>query len=196
MKLNKVNLRKLIPCCLVGLVALVLVVVLLLKNYGVINKLPLENTNEEFENNDNCPQVPTCNTGASNAQASEQLGNNLTFAEVKGNQQPTELPNDCFPKDQLSPCELLPKDSASKWADVNPNGDSSLCEQNFLVSDHHVGVNTVGQALRNANRQIRSEPPNPQVKVSPWLNTTIGPDLVRRPLEIGENCVNYEQKQE
>ena len=28
---------------------------------------------------------------------------------------------------------------------------------------------------------------NPQVNVSPWQNTTIGPDLSRRPLEAGED---------
>ena len=50
---------------------------------------------------------------------------------------------------------------------------------------NNVGVNTVGQTLRNANRQLRSEPPNPQVKVSPWLQTTIEADTNRRPLEIG-----------
>jgi hypothetical protein len=43
----------------------------------------------------------------------------------------------------------------------------------------------VGQTLRNANLQIRSEPPNPQVAVSPWLNSTIEPDINRRPFEIG-----------
>jgi len=41
----------------------------------------------------------------------------------------------------------------------------------------------VGQSLRNANHDLRSDPPNPQVIVSPWLNTTISPDLGRRPLE-------------
>ena len=58
----------------------------------------------------------------------------------------------------------------------------------MLDSSYHVGVNTVGQSLRNANLQLRSEPPNPQGNVSPWMNTTIGPDLPRRPLEQGENC--------
>ena len=52
---------------------------------------------------------------------------------------------------------------------------------------YQVGVNTVGQGLRNANQQLRAEPPNPQVNVSPWLNT-IGPDLARRPLKLGEDC--------
>ena len=59
---------------------------------------------------------------------------------------------------------------------------------NFLDAGFHVGVNTVGQSLRNANLQLRSEPPNPQVAVSPWSNTTIGPDLQRKPLELNESC--------
>ena len=63
--------------------------------------------------------------------------------------------------------------------------DGELGEQNFLEAGHHVGVNTVGQSLRNANRQLRSEPANPDTKVSPWMQTTIGSDLNRRPLEIG-----------
>ena len=36
---------------------------------------------------------------------------------------------------------------------------------------------------RNSNLQLRSEPPNPQTQVSPWLNSTIEPDLIRRPLD-------------
>ena len=94
-------------------------------------------------------------------------------------------PSDCFPKDQLTPGELLPGDANSKWSETVPTGQGELSDQNFLTAGYHVGVNTVGQTLRNANRQIRSEPPNPQVKVSPWLQTTIETDTNRRPLEIG-----------
>jgi hypothetical protein len=46
------------------------------------------------------------------------------------------------------------------------------------------GVNTVEQSLRNSNGQLRSEPANPQLKVSPWLESTIEPDTERKPLEI------------
>jgi len=59
---------------------------------------------------------------------------------------------------------------------------------NMLDAGFHVGVNTIGQSLRNANRQLRAEPPNPQVQVSPWMMSSIGPDLLRRPLEDGEGC--------
>lgn len=93
--------------------------------------------------------------------------------------------SDCFPKDQLSPDELLPQDSSSLWAQVNPDGQGQLSGRNFLQAGHHVGVNTVGQTLRNPNYGLRSEPPNPQVKVSPWQQSTIDPDANRRPMEIG-----------
>jgi len=95
------------------------------------------------------------------------------------------VPQDCFPKDQLSPDELLPGNAATKFAASNPQAGGELKDQNFLEAGYHVGVNTVGQSLRNANRQLRSEPANPQVKVSPWMTTTINPDTNRRPLEIG-----------
>ena len=42
---------------------------------------------------------------------------------------------------------------------------------------------TFEQSLINVNHQLISEPPNPQANVPPWMNTTIGPNLPRRPIE-------------
>ena len=92
----------------------------------------------------------------------------------------------CLPKDQLMPQELLPQDNAAnQWSQVNPQGAGSLMDKNLLQAGHHVGINTVGQTLRNANLQLRSDPPNPQVQVSPWIQSTINPDTNRKPFEIG-----------
>lgn len=100
-------------------------------------------------------------------------------------QKAAKQPRDCFPKDQLSPQDLLPKNAANtKWAMANPAGQGDVKNMNFLSAGYHMGINSIGSTLRNANMQIRSEPPNPQVKVSPWLQTTIEPDMNRRPLEI------------
>ena len=92
----------------------------------------------------------------------------------------------CFPKEQLTPAELLPQDNSSAWAQVNPSGTGTLKDRNFLQSGHHIGINTVSQSLRNANYDIRSDIPNPQVAVSPWMNTTIPADATRRSFQIGE----------
>ena len=98
--------------------------------------------------------------------------------------QEAEKPANCYPKNQLAPQELLPNDPNSKWAQVNPMGSGDIAGKNFLNAGSLIGVNTVGQSLRNASWDLRSEPPNPQVQVSPWMQSTIEPELQRRPLEI------------
>jgi len=90
-----------------------------------------------------------------------------------------------FPKEQLSAQDLLPQDNSSLWAQVNPAGEGSLKDRSFLQAGYNIGINTVGQTLRNANLQLRSEPPCPQIRCSPWLQTTIEPDVSRKPFEIG-----------
>jgi hypothetical protein len=121
--------------------------------------------------------------------ASEELGDE-TFLRVSGiNRTPTS----CYPQNTLKPKDLLPSGKSKAVQDfdnANPTGEGILKGVNFLDAGFHVGINTVGQSLRNANRQLRSEPPNPQVAVSPWLNTTIGPDLGRKPLEDEDVCLN------
>jgi len=96
-----------------------------------------------------------------------------------------EAPAGCYPRDQLTPSELLPKDMQSVWAEQNPMGPGSLKGKNFLSAGALIGVNTVGQSMRNANLQVRSEPPNPQMAVSIFNQSTISPDISHRPLEIG-----------
>jgi hypothetical protein len=110
---------------------------------------------------------------------------NLGSYEGPANFGAAEAPAGCYPRDQITPSELLPKDMNSIWAEQNPMGPGSLKGKNFLSAGALIGVNTVGQSLRNANLQLRSEPPNPQVPVSIFLQSTIAPDISHRPLEIG-----------
>jgi hypothetical protein len=120
---------------------------------------------------------------SSAAQPSEPLSNEQ-YRPVDYGTGPKSI-KDCYPKDRLTTDDLLPKDAANtKWAQSNPAGQGDVKDQNFLTAGYLIGVNTVGQSLRNANMQLRSEPPNPQYKVSPWMQTTIEPDLNRRPLEV------------
>jgi len=93
-------------------------------------------------------------------------------------------PSNCYPKAQLNPLELLPADPNSKWAQVNPQGAGDIAGKNYLNAGALIGVNTVGQSLRNASWDLRSEPANPQVAVSPWFNSTIEPDVNRRTMEM------------
>ena len=143
---------------------------------------PSVNTNNGTVQDDTVSEAGSNNTVESVIAPSEPDSDN--FAEFGKDNSVQKLPESCFPKDILNSSELLPKDSDNAWAENVPAGQGELSEQNFLNAGYHVGVNTVGQSLRNANRQLRSDPPCPQVKVSPWLQSTIEPDLNRRPLEI------------
>ena len=57
--------------------------------------------------------------------------------------------------------------SINDFNSSNPSGTGSLQGVALLNAGSHIGINTVGQTLRNANLQLRSDPPNPKVKVSP-----------------------------
>lgn len=155
----------------------------------------------EYDISDGVPKVPKPTSVADVAKASPDaassgigsfMGSDPTGNEIfnpvtgaAGTTGPTPAPA-CFPRDRLTAEDLLPKDSAnSKWAQMNPAGQGDVQDQNFLTAGYHIGVNTQGQSLRNANYQLRSEPANPQLPVSPWNIATIEPDINRRPLEIG-----------
>ncbi len=145
-------------------------------------------TNSNPHNNPVPNGDPQSNQAAGN-ELKIQPGSSEGFADLSSYEGPAsfgaaEAPAGCYPRDQLTPAELLPKDMNSIWAEQNPMGPGSLKGKNFLSAGALIGVNTVGQSLRNANLQIRSEPPNPQVPVSIFLQSTIGPDISHRSLEI------------
>jgi len=80
---------------------------------------------------------------------------------------------------QFKSSELLPNEVNKDWfetdfshAQVNVNND------NLVVTDKYViGVNTVGQSLKNPSYDLRSAPPCPKFTVSPWNQSTIEPDF-------------------
>ena len=119
-------------------------------------------------------------------QPSDALGHNEVFASVNGITTPSRgIPTSCSKPNIQNPSELLPKDNNNQWAQLNPQGKGDLANINLLKAGYHIGIDTIGQSLRNANLQIRSEPPNPQLSVGPWNLSTISPDFLRVPMEIG-----------
>ena len=142
---------------------------------------------------------PDSDGSGSNGPVGVETGNTgpAPVADIDNVEQPQSVaglsrtPSTCYPQPALKPEDLLPAQESKAVQEFNiaqPIGEGILGDVNLLDAGSHIGINSVGQSLRNANQQVRSEPPNPQVNVSPWMNTTIGPDLPRRPLEIGESC--------
>ena len=141
------------------------------------------NSNPAYKNKNSPNSQPMGPTGV---RPSDALGHNEVFASVNGISTPSRgIPTSCSKPNIQNPSELLPKDNNNQWAQLNPQGKGDLANINLLKAGYHIGIDTIGQSLRNANLQIRSEPPNPQTNVSIWNNSTITPDFLRVPMEIG-----------
>jgi hypothetical protein len=110
----------------------------------------------------------TASSGAKPAEDIDGSGNG-SFAPVNGVPSNGGMPSSCSKPNMQNPADLLPKDNNSQWAQLNPAGKGEFANTNFLKAGYHIGIDTIGQTLRNANLQIRSEP-----------------DFMRPPLEVGQ----------
>jgi hypothetical protein len=61
--------------------------------------------------------------------------------------------------------------------ELNINDDKLINTERYII-----GINTVGQSLKNASYDIRGTIPNPKFVVSPWGNSTYEPDFNLKPL--------------
>ena len=88
-------------------------------------------------------------------------------------------------KSVANPSELLPRDANSQWGELNQLNQNNIAMPDLLQAGYHIGLDTVGQTLRNANLQLRSDPVITKIDVGPWNHSTVEPDLARTPLELG-----------
>jgi len=137
-----------------------------------------------FEGNAN--QDPQQKAAASNGgSVAPSSGADAGYASVSGINGPIVPGPNVARQPVANPADLLPHDSNSQWSSLNPAGSGDLTNQNLLSATFLAGIDTVGNTMKNANLQLRSEPPNPQMNIGPWNNSTISPDLMRTPFEVG-----------
>jgi hypothetical protein len=91
-----------------------------------------------------------------------------------------------------NPNELLPVDQNSQWAALNPvnMAQGNILNGDMLQAGYHIGLDTIGQSMKNANLQLRSDPIIPKQDVGPWNQSTYEPDYARVPLEVGYGPTN------
>jgi hypothetical protein len=93
--------------------------------------------------------------------------------------------NTIIQNSKQDPSDLLPKDSNSQWASLNPISQGNVAIPDLLQSGYHIGLDTIGQTLKNPNYQLRSDPIIEKKDTGPWQQSTIEPDYGRVPLETG-----------
>ena len=79
---------------------------------------------------------------------------------------------------------LLPREISTQQDFGVFSPDDLLKNQNFLDPSRSIGINSVSGSLRNANQQVRSDPPIPVGSV-PFYQSTITPDNMHPYFEIG-----------
>jgi hypothetical protein len=89
--------------------------------------------------------------------------------------------------DTNDPGDLLPPDSNSQWAASNPSSNTTGQMPDLLNAVSRIGLDSIGQTMKNANLQIRSDPAIVKQNVGPWNNSTFEADNIRTPLELGGN---------
>ena len=80
---------------------------------------------------------------------------------------------------------LLPKTEGFDTCNFATVDAKNIQAPDLLEAGYHIGLDTIGQSLRNANQQLRSDPVISKVDVGPWHNSTIEADVTRVPLELG-----------
>jgi hypothetical protein len=159
-------------------IGIILVLLVVAYGFSTFANYLTQRGGSRFESNDIMAQQYLSSNAASNP---PMVSGSTTLSS------PTQIPlsNTSASGNIQDPSELLPKDTNSQWAQLNPSGQGELANVNLLKSGYHIGIDTIGSSLRNSNLQIRSEPPNPQVYTGPWNQSTITNDFMRPPLEIG-----------
>jgi hypothetical protein len=150
----------------VGAIIVFLLLIWFLSQYGMSKTVVVDNLEDGTEEKKKETPVKPDVSAASGSTAS---GSGYTTHEV------------------ANPADLLPADENSQWSALNPNaankGDTTMPD--LLKAGHHIGLDTIGQTLRNANLQLRSDPIISKSEVGPWNQSTIETDYARVPLEIG-----------
>lgn len=140
--------------------------------------LPYENANEETMEPDEVEEKPkNIISGVYDIGSSPMHLNDMGSANI-------QLQNNCGEKNiPFLSSHLLPKkeENDENFSEFAPN-QNDIEDENFLQSDRFT---ITSQSKRNVNYSIRSEPPNPKNVVCPWMQSTIEPDTMRKPLEIG-----------
>jgi hypothetical protein len=99
--------------------------------------------------------------------------NDFTYKKKKYTRRTPEDIKDLFDIDKM-----LPQEIEEDWFDVEPLQSTKKIKGIHMIHPKvHIGSNTVGSSLKNASHDIRGDIPIEKKIFSPYLNSTIDPDI-------------------
>lgn len=87
----------------------------------------------------------------------------------------------CEPEDLFDVDKYLPQEVNDDWFETVQE-PISVKNRHLINITKPIGVNTIGSSLKNASYDIRGRPANPKAVISPWMNSSIEPDVSLKPL--------------
>jgi hypothetical protein len=99
----------------------------------------------------------------------DETGGNL--ATYKSGMKKKQTDEDVFKSD-----DYLPQQTNKDWFDIMPEA-ISVKNRHLINVTRAVGINTVGTSHKNGSYDLRGNPPCPKFVVSPWMQSSIEPDL-------------------
>lgn len=87
----------------------------------------------------------------------------------------------CEPEDLFDVDKYLPQEVNDDWFEVQPE-PISVKNRHLINITKPIGINTIGTSNKNMSYDIRSAPAVPKLVVSPWLQSSIDPDVNLKPM--------------
>jgi len=112
--------------------------------------------------------------------ANDETDKTLAIFKQKG-ETPCGSNQNCCPEDLFDVDKYLPQEVNDDWFEVQPE-PVSVKNRHLINITKPVGVNTIATSLKNSSHDIRGAPNNPKTVISPFLNSSIEPDINFKPL--------------
>lgn len=101
-------------------------------------------------------------------------------------------------EDMFDVSNCLPRESNSDWFEVTPE-PINVKNKHLINITRPIGINTIGSSYRNPTYDLRGTIPNPKIIKSPWLESSIEPDLYNNSYleeELSTPAGSYEKNRE
>ena len=146
---------------------------------------PALNNGSAFNKDENVPQTSLYNYLANDEDVAEGASLDAAFEKPLSEDVKTDVVD--LNKNNVtnySAQDFLPKEINDSWFNTDfSQAKYKMNDDKLINTDRYIiGVNTVGQSLKNASYDIRGSVPVPKFSVSPFNNSTIEPDYNIKPL--------------
>jgi len=152
---------------------------------GSANDTPLLNNGSAFNKEENVQQTSLYNYLANDEDVAEGASLDTAFEKPLPENTKTDVVD--LNKNNVtnySAQDFLPKEINDSWFNTDfSQAKYKMNDDKLINTDRYViGVNTVGQSLKNASYDIRGAVAVPKFSISPFNNSTIEPDYNIKPL--------------